>query len=87
LGLAISLVVVCGLAMADVITGWGLLFGSAGALVLWPQVAEAVQRHRAPTREGLEWAGIERPLTLAEVRDLDEALGLAADPEEAALAG
>ena len=84
--LVVSLAVVCGLGIADAITGWGMVFGSVAALVIWPQVAEAVVRRRAPKREGLEWAGIDRELTLAEVRELDAALGLSGDPEEAALA-
>jgi branched-chain amino acid transport system permease protein len=86
-GLVVSLVVVCALAIADAITGWGLVFGGVAALVVWPQVAEGVVRRRTPKRDGLEWAGIDRPLTDAEVRGLDEALGLASDPEEAVLAG
>ena len=70
------------------ITGWGLIFGAVGALVIWPQVAEAVVRRRAPTSRR-RWSGpaFDRTLTPAEVRELDAALGLAADPEEAALAG
>ena len=77
------------LAVTGAITGWGLVFGAVGALVVWPQVAEAVVRRRAAEAElpPLEWAGIDRALTAAEVRELDAALGLAADPEEAALAG
>jgi branched-chain amino acid transport system permease protein len=88
-GLVTSLAVVAGLAVADVITGWGLVFGAVAALVLWPLVAEAVVRRRRPEAEApsLEWAGIDRLLTDAEVRELDAALGLTADPEEAALAG
>ena len=56
--------------------------------MVWPQVAEATTRRHAPTKPpALEWAGIDRMLTVAEVRELDDALGLSADPEEAALAG
>ena len=77
------------LAVVGAITGWGLLFASVTALVVWPQIAEHVVRRRTPREEAtpLEWVGIDRPLTAAEVRELDAALGLAADPEEAVLAG
>ncbi len=87
-GLVISLVAVGVLAVTGAITGWGLVFGAVGALVVWPQVAEAVVRRRTPKPEvlPLERAGIDRVLTPAEVRELDATLGLAADPEEAALA-
>ena len=87
-GLVVSLVAVCVLAVTGAITGWGLVFGAVGALVVWPQVAEAVVRRRTPKPEvlPLERAGIDRVLTPAEVRELDATLGLAADPEEAALA-
>ena len=72
------------LAVAGVITGWGLVFGAVAALVVWPQVAEAIVRRRAPAEPtSLERAGIDWPLTADEVRELDAALGLAADPEEA----
>ena len=87
-GLVVSLLAVCVLAVTGAITGWGLVFGAVGALVVWPQVAEAVVRRRTPKPEvlSLERAGIDRVLTPAEVRELDATLGLAADPEEAALA-
>jgi branched-chain amino acid transport system permease protein len=82
-GLAVSVVVVAALAIADVITGWGLLFGAAASLVVWPQVAEIVVRRRAPRpdRQDLEWAGIDRPLTDAELREINARLGLEADVE------
>jgi hypothetical protein len=85
----VSVVLVCALAIADVLTGWGLTFGLVAALIVWPQVAEATVRRRTPRprADSLEWAGIDRPLTAAEVRALDDALGLSSDPEEAALAG
>jgi branched-chain amino acid transport system permease protein len=86
-GLILSGIVIIGLAIVDLITGWGLLFAGAAAAVVWPQVAEAVVRRRQGRPPGLEWAGIDRPLTPAEVRDLDAALGLSSDPEEAMVAG
>jgi hypothetical protein len=86
-GLVVSMAVVVALAVGGAITGWGLVFGSVGALVVWPQVAEAVVRRRTPSVERpLERAGIDWELTSDDVRDIDAALGLAADPEEAALA-
>jgi branched-chain amino acid transport system permease protein len=86
-GLVVSMAVVVALAVARAITGWGLVFGAAGALVVWPQVAEAVVRRRAPSVERpLERAGIDWMLTPDDVREIDAALGLGADPEEAALA-
>jgi branched-chain amino acid transport system permease protein len=88
-GLVVSIVVVAALTIADVLTGWGLTFGLVISLVVWPQVAELVLRRRSPRprSRSLEWAGIDRTLTVAEVRALDAALGLTGDPEEAALAG
>ncbi|MFL6204730.1 MAG: ABC transporter permease [Acidimicrobiales bacterium] len=88
-GLVVSVVALAVLTMADVLTGWGLTFGLVAALIVWPQAAEALMRRRSPhpRARSLEWAGVERRLTTAEVRALDAALGLSADPEEAALAG
>jgi len=86
-GLVVSMAVVVALAVSEVITGWGLVFGSVAALVVWPQAAEAVVRRRAPSVRQLERAGIDWTLTTDEVREIDVALGLAGDPEEAALAG
>ncbi|MET0902825.1 MAG: ABC transporter permease [Acidimicrobiales bacterium] len=86
-GLVVSLVVVSGLAVAGSITGWGLLFSAVAALVIWPLVAEATIRRRVEKPPALEWAGIDRVLTVSEVRELDAALGLSGDPDEAALAG
>jgi branched-chain amino acid transport system permease protein len=83
LGMAVSLVVAASLAVTDVLTGWGLLFAGVAALVIWPQAADLVVARRnagarAEDEEAapLEWAGIERPLTAAEVRELDSILGL-----------
>ena len=78
------------LAVAGAITGWGLdLRRRRPRSWCGRRSAEAVVR--APRAGGadrpLEWAGIDRTLTADEVRELDAALGLAADPEEAALAG
>ena len=82
-GLVASLVALAGLTVADVLTGWGLLFGATLALVVWPQVAEVVVRRRAPRveRQDLEWAGIDRALTDAELREIDAHLGLTDEVE------
>lgn len=86
-GMVVSLVAVCALAVSGVITGWGLTFGLVAALVVWPQMAETVVGRRATSPEPLERAGIDRALTPAEVRELDAALGLSGDPEEAMRVG
>jgi hypothetical protein len=51
-------------------------------MVVWPQAADIIVARRS-TAEGvteeassLEWAGIDRPLTDAEVREIDSILGL-----------
>jgi hypothetical protein len=83
-GLAVTLTVTSSLAVAGAITGWGLVFAGAAALVLWPQVADLVVARRTAAAASdepeplldLEWAGIDRPLTDAELREIDARLGL-----------
>lgn len=83
-GLVTSLVVAAAMAVTGAITGWALFFAGVLSLVVWPQVAEIVVARRSPhdTTEPLEWAGIDRPLTAAELREIDAALGLDARHEE-----
>jgi hypothetical protein len=51
-------------------------------MVVWPQAAEIVVARRssqevaAEKASSLEWAGIDRPLTDAELREIDSILGL-----------
>jgi branched-chain amino acid transport system permease protein len=82
--LVASLLAAAALALTDVLTGWGLTFAAVLALVIWPQVAEAVVRRRSPrtTAAALEWAAVDRPLTAEELRAVDAALGLRSAPED-----
>ena len=79
-GLVVSLVATAGLAVSGVLTGWGLLYGAALALVVWPQSAEIVMARRGPlstsSSTALEWAGLDRPLTTDELHEIDAYLGL-----------
>jgi branched-chain amino acid transport system permease protein len=75
-GLLVTVAIAAGLAVADVITGWGLTISLAVGLVTWPQLAELlVARRRPPTRD-LEWAGIESALTADELVAVNRALAL-----------
>ena len=80
--MAVSLAIAGSLAVTGVLTGWGLLFAAVAALVIWPQAAEIVVARRTPAvvdadaATSLEWAGIDRPLTPAQVREIDAVLGL-----------
>jgi branched-chain amino acid transport system permease protein len=86
-GLVATLVGATALALADAITGWALTYTVLAALVVWPQVANAVLRRRpanaagSPAPEGPrllerpERAGLDAPLTEAEVALLDQRLG------------
>ncbi|MFZ6002581.1 MAG: ABC transporter permease subunit [Actinomycetota bacterium] len=77
-GLLASVVLGGGLAVAGTITGWGLTFVVAGALVVWPQMAELAVARRTPRQDAmsLEWAGIESPLSEEDLRRVDAALGI-----------
>lgn len=76
--LLVSLVTAAALALTGGITGWGLTFASAGALVVWPQVAERVLASRRADGGSvpLEWAGIDSPIPPDELRRIDAALGI-----------
>jgi branched-chain amino acid transport system permease protein len=77
-GLVASLLLAAGLAVGGALTGWGLVFAALAALVVWPQVATAMVARATPSdaAQPLEWAGVDRPLTTDELRELDAALGL-----------
>jgi len=64
-------------ALAGAITGWVLVWAMVAGLLGWPLVARRVV---APPPAGeevpLEWAGLESPLTVAQRRAVDAALGL-----------
>lgn len=77
-GLVASLVVGAVLAITGALTGWGLTFVVAGALVVWPQMAELAVARRTPRQyaTSLEWAGIESPLSDEDLRRVDAALGI-----------
>ncbi|MGQ0432852.1 MAG: ABC transporter permease [Microthrixaceae bacterium] len=76
--LLVSLAAAAALTLTDAITGWGLTFASAGALVVWPQVAERVLARRRADGGAvpLEWAGIDSPIPPEELRRIDAALGI-----------
>jgi branched-chain amino acid transport system permease protein len=82
-GLVATLAGIAALGLTDAITGWGLTFAAVAALVIWPQVAELIVARRTPRETGspLEWAGIVRPLTTAELHELDATLGLVTEDE------
>ncbi len=77
-GLAASLLVAAALTVAGPLTGWGLVFATVVALVVWPGVADVVASRREPhDRETpLEWAGLREPLGDDELRQIDAALGI-----------
>ncbi|MGK2950439.1 MAG: ABC transporter permease [Acidimicrobiales bacterium] len=78
-GLVATVATATALALAGTLTGWGLTFTLVLALVAWPQLATTLVGRRETTDDGpspLEWAGIDRPLTADELRELDEVLGL-----------
>ena len=77
-GLLVTLVVLAGLAVTGTITGWALVYTAAIALVVWPQSAEILVARRSPKDigGGLEWAGIDAPLTGEDLRRVDAALCL-----------
>lgn len=86
-GLVVSLAVAAALAVTGALTGWGLTFAGAVALVAWPQLAEIVVARRRPKEDGvpLEWAGLTEPLTPEQVRRVDAALGIDATELEVAV--
>jgi branched-chain amino acid transport system permease protein len=81
-GMTASLAIAASLAVTGVLSGWGLVFAGVIALVVWPQAAEVVVARRTPAEinaeadTSLEWAGILRPLTAVELREIDAELGL-----------
>jgi branched-chain amino acid transport system permease protein len=79
-GLAVVLTGLLAAAYADVITGWMFGLGSLVAIFSTPRIATRLEaRDRADVAEPelpLEWVGIERPFTDADVRELDRALGV-----------
>ena len=78
-GLVATLVVVSALAIAGTITGWGLLYLSALAMVVWPQTAEILVARRIRTdvqASTLEWAGVDVPFTEDDLLRVNAALRL-----------
>jgi branched-chain amino acid transport system permease protein len=77
-GLAATLVAASGLALSGTITGWHLVTVLVVALVFWPSLAQVRARDTptGPEEVPLEWAGLEAPLTPAQLRAVDEALGI-----------
>ena len=72
-----TLVIVSALAIAGTITGWGLLYLSAIAMVAWLQTAEIVvaRRTRTGVQAGsLEWAGVDVPFTEDDLLRVNAAL-------------
>ncbi len=77
-GLAVSVAGAVILAITGTLTGWGLIFTLLIALVVWPQVATTLVARREPPADDapLEWAGVDRPLSAEELRQINTALGL-----------
>ena len=77
-GLVLSVGGLSAAAVTDLISGWELALGSALALVAWPLVAEWLVARRTPrdAENGLEWAGLTRPLNPDELRAVDDTLQL-----------
>jgi branched-chain amino acid transport system permease protein len=79
LGLVVAVdAIISGLAIADVITGWVMLIGLIASLLIATRAAELVVARRSPQEHGLdlEWAGIDRPFTDADLHLVDRGLGL-----------
>jgi hypothetical protein len=79
-GLFVSLAAGSGLALAEAITGWGLVGVVGASLLGWPAVAHVLTRDRRPgaTEAPLEWAGFDGPLSDAQLQAVNAALGLGA---------
>jgi branched-chain amino acid transport system permease protein len=77
-GLVVSIGVAVALAISGALTGWGLVFSLLIALVVWPRLAMTMaDRHQpTPAAAPLEWAGIDRPFSSEELREVEDALGL-----------
>ena len=77
-GLAATLAVAAALAVQGTLTGWGLLFVTAGALVAWPGLADLLAARGAHRhdRTSPEWADFSTPLDEEELRRVDAALGI-----------
>lgn len=77
-GLVVVLLGASSLTIAGVLSGWGLTFVAAAALVICPLLAElAAGSDGSGVRPmPLEWAGIDEPLTAEMVREVDGHLGI-----------
>ncbi len=76
-GLTVTLAGGASLALADTITGWQLTAVVVGGLLVWPGVATAMVSARTPgPNRSLEWAGVDEPLTEAQLVTINEALGI-----------
>lgn len=78
-GLLVTAGALAGLAVAGALTGWGLTYGAAAAMVVWPLLAEVLAARRRPDEaagRSLEWAGVDSPLTAEELREVNAALRL-----------
>ena len=86
-GLAATLAGAAALAVQGTLTGWGLLFATAGALVVWPGLADLIAARRGPGHDRMspEWADFTTPLEDAELRRVDAALGIDAGHLEAVI--
>jgi branched-chain amino acid transport system permease protein len=80
-----TLLTASALALSGAITGWNLTVTVAIALVVSPAVAERVSAPQSASRAtSLEWAGIDRELSVHELREIDAALGLDHQPVQLA---
>jgi branched-chain amino acid transport system permease protein len=84
-GLVVSAATAILLALTGAISGWGLTFVLVATLTVWPgaaqwwaarPVTDSAPSHGSLDEVALEWAGLELPLTLAQLEEVDAALGV-----------
>lgn len=77
-GLVVTLIGASSLALGGMLSGWGLTFVVAAALLIWPSMAELITASSNPSADtvALEWVGIEEPLTPELLRVIDARLGI-----------
>jgi branched-chain amino acid transport system permease protein len=78
IGLAVVLAVLVALAELDIVAGWSFGILAFVAIFATPTIATATQGRRArrPVEPALEWLGIDRPFTAADLRRIDAVLAL-----------
>jgi branched-chain amino acid transport system permease protein len=75
-GLLASIVVLAVLGSSDLIDGWTFAALLGVSFVIWPLIAERIVDAGADREDDLEWAGVDRPLTNAQLAAVDAGLSL-----------